>query len=100
MKLPPLVPGTLLRRYKRFLADVKLDSGQVVTAHCPNTGSMLGCSEPGSRVYLSRHDAPTRKYPCTWQIIRMPGTLVGVNTMLTNKLLREAVDAARISELI
>lgn len=99
MKLPPLVPGTLLRRYKRFLADVKLDSGPVVTAHCPNTGSMLGCCEPGRRVYLSRHNAPTRKYPFTWQLIRMPGTLVGVNTMFTNHLVREAIDAARIRGL-
>lgn len=100
MKLPPLVPGTLLRRYKRFPADVKLDNEPLVTAHCPNSGSMPGCTKPGRRVYLSRHDAPTRRYPSTWQLIRMPGTLAGVNTTLTNHLVREAVDAARISELI
>jgi hypothetical protein len=66
LEWPALVPGTLIRRYKRFLADVKLNDGTVVTAHCPNTGSMKGCSEPSRPVYLSFHDNPKRKlkYTC------------------------------------
>ena len=65
---PELVPGTLLKRYKRFLADVKLENGETVTVHCPNTGSMAGCSEPGRTVYLSAHDNPGRKYKYTWEL--------------------------------
>jgi hypothetical protein len=76
LEWPPLVPGTLIRRYKRFLADVKLNDGTVVTAHCPNTGSMKGCSEPGRPVYLSFHDNPKRKLKYTCFILSkewMPG---------------------------
>ena len=70
LKFPaPLVEGRLLRRYKRFLADVELASGGTVTAACPNTGSMMGCCEPGSRVWLSESDSPTRKYRHTWEIV-------------------------------
>ena len=65
---PELIPATLLKRYKRFLADVKLESGETVTVHCPNTGSMAGCSEPGRTVYLSAHDNPNRKYKYTWEL--------------------------------
>jgi sugar fermentation stimulation protein A len=96
---PPLVAGTLLRRYKRFLADVKLEDGRTVTAHCPNTGSMRSCSEPGRQVYLSVHDNPKRKYPYTWELIQMPDSLVGVNTLTPNRLVKRAVAHEAVAEL-
>ena len=65
---PELVPATLLKRYKRFPAGVKLESGETVTSHCPNTGSMAGCSEPVRTVYLSVHDNPGRKYKYAWRL--------------------------------
>ena len=85
-----LVSGTLIRRYKRFLADVRLGNGHVVTAHTPNTGSMLGCSEPGRMVHLSRHNDPKRKLKYTLEIIEMPSSLVGVNTGVPNRLVMAA----------
>ena len=91
--------GTLLRRYKRFLADVELDDGTRLTAACPNTGSMLGCCTPGSRVWLSASDSPTRKYRHTWELVEVEGVLVGINTGLPNKLVREAIEQGVISEL-
>jgi sugar fermentation stimulation protein A len=106
MRFPaPLVEGTLLRRYKRFLADVQLRGGGVVTAACPNTGSMLGCCEPGSRVWLSESDSPTRKYRHTWELVevRPPGrarpVMVGINTALPNRLVAEAVAGGAIAAL-
>lgn len=96
----PLIPGRLERRYKRFLADVVLDTGERVTAHCPNTGSMLGCAEPGSAVWVSRADNPRRKYPYTWELVQVPpGVLVGINTARSNRLVREGMDAGVIAEL-
>lgn len=89
---PPLLKGTLLRRYKRFIADVKLQNGHVVAVHCPNSGSMEACSEPGRPVYLSRHhDNPKRRLKYTWEIIDMPSSLVGVNTLVPNKLAKQAI---------
>ena len=96
---PPLVPGTLIKRYKRFLADVKLKDGTIVTAHCPNTGRMTGCSEPGRRVYLSTHDNPKRKLKYTCELIKMPTSLVGVNTLVPNRLVFESVKAGVVPEL-
>jgi sugar fermentation stimulation protein A len=96
---PELVPGTLLKRYKRFLADVKLETGEIVTAHCPNTGSMKGCCEPDRRVYLSMHDNPKRKYKYTWELIAMPTSLVGVNTLVPNRLVYKSIVQKRIPEL-
>jgi sugar fermentation stimulation protein A len=96
---PELVPAILLKRYKRFLADVKLENGETVTAHCPNTGRMAGCSEPGRRVYLSVHDNPRRKYKYTWELIDMPTSLVGVNTLVPNRLVGQSIEQQRIPEL-
>jgi sugar fermentation stimulation protein A len=95
----PLVEGRLVRRYKRFLADVELAAGGAVTAACPNTGSMMGCCEPGSRVWLSESDSPTRKYRHTWEIVESAGVKVGINTGLPNRLVREAVESGVIGEL-
>lgn len=96
----PLVEGLLLRRYQRFLADVSLPDGRVVTAHCPNTGSMLGCKAPGSRVWLSPAANPARKLPWTWELVEVaPGVTVGVHTGRSNGLVREAIEAGRVPEL-
>jgi len=96
----PLIEGRLIRRYKRFLADVELNSGEQITAHTPNTGSMLGCAEPGSRVWLSRSDNAKRKYPLSWEIVEANGdTLVGINTALPSQLVREAIETRVIGEL-
>ena len=86
LALPALIRGRLIKRYKRFLADVELETGQQVTAHCPNTGTMKACSEPGRTVYLSCHDNPKRKLKYTWELIEMPASLVGVNTLIPNRL--------------
>ena len=95
-----MIEATLLRRYKRFLADVRLSDGELITVHTANTGSMLGCAEPGSRVWLSRSESTTRKYPYSWEITATAaGVLVGINTALPNALVREAIEAGVIVEL-
>ena len=96
---PQLLSGTLIKRYKRFLADVELKSGEIVTAHCPNTGSMQECCETGRPVYLSCHDNPKRKLKYTWELIEMPTSLVGVNTVTPNRLVARSIEAAYIKEL-
>ena len=97
---PPLIRGTLLRRYKRFLADVRLETGETVTAHCPNTGSMLGCAEPGMTVWLSRSDNPARKYPLTWEMVDVgDGRLVGIHTGRSNALVRAGIESGTVTEL-
>lgn len=96
---PPLVRGILVQRYKRFLADVRLRNNHLVTVHCPNSGSMLTCSEPGRTVFLSRHNLPHRRLKYTWEMIEMPGSLVGVNTQMPNRLIQAAVLAGQIPEL-
>jgi len=89
-----------VRRYKRFLADVVLDDGREVTAHCPNTGAMLGCDHPGARVWLSRADRPGRKLGWTWELVETaPGVVVGIHTGRTNDLVAEAILGGRIPRL-
>ncbi len=95
---PPLIHGKLIKRYKRFLADVQLASGEIITAHCPNTGTMLSCSTPGSAVCLSLSDNPKRKYPHTLEMVQDNKTWVGVNTSRTNKLVIEAIEKGQILE--
>lgn len=100
MRFPaPLQTAVLLRRYQRFLADVRFDDGRDVTVHCPNTGSMLTCSTPGSRAYLSKSCNPGRKYPYTLEIVEKQGTKIGVNTARTNAVVEEAILDGLISEL-
>ncbi len=95
----PLVRGTLIKRYRRFFADVALDGGEVVTAHCPNSGSMLSVNTPGAPVWLSPADNPARKLRYTWELIEVDGALVGINTQRPNALVAEAIAAGRIPEL-
>jgi len=97
----PLIPGTLLRREKRFLAYVRLDDGVEVIAHTNNSGSMTGCQDPGSRVWLSPADKPGRKLKWTWEIVHVApaDVAVGINTLMPNRLVDEGVRSGLISEL-
>ncbi len=105
MKLPqPMIPGRLVRRYKRFLADVVLeDTGELITASTPNTGSMMSLLDEGNRVWLSVSDDPKRKYRYRWELVEVNGpagiALVGLNTSLPNRLAEEAIRAGLIPEL-
>lgn len=95
-----LQEGVLLKRYKRFLADITTQKGESITIHCPNTGSMKNCQQPGSRVWYSDSGNPKRKYACTWELVEVDSKhIVGINTGLANKLVHEAIAANRIDEL-
>jgi len=96
---PPLIEGTLVRRYQRFLAEVILSSGEIVTAHCPNTGPMTGVCLPGNRVFLSKSNNPQRKLAYTWEIIEVDGELVGINTALPNHVIKRMLQDHLIPEL-
>jgi sugar fermentation stimulation protein A len=96
---PELLSGKLILRYKRFLADVQLADGEVITTHCPNSGSMYGCCEPGRNVYLSHQNGPKRRLKTTWELIEMPTSLVGVNTGTPNRLVKSSVTAGIVPEL-
>jgi sugar fermentation stimulation protein A len=98
--LTPLTKGFLIKRYKRFLADIQLEDGSIITAHCPNTGTMLGCSTPGSTVFLTKSDNPTRKYPYTLEMTQVGTVWVGVNTGRTNKLVVEALLKGQIADFV
>jgi sugar fermentation stimulation protein A len=98
---PPLVSGTLIKRYKRFFAEILLDSGETIVAHCPNTGPMTGVYLPGSPVMVSRSDSPTRKLPYTWEMAQVPplSTWVGANTAMPNQVIKAALAVNLFPEL-
>ena len=96
---PPLISGKLIKRYKRFLVDIQLDSGKAITAHCPNSGSMKSCKTPGWDVMVSSHDNPKRKFMYTWEMVHNGECWIGINTGIPNKIAVEAVQEGRIPEL-
>ena len=99
MNLPELQKGRLLRRYKRFLADIETAEGKAITVHCPNTGAMTGCVDAGSTAYYSVSDNPKRKYSCTLEFVETTVGLVSVNTGRANTLVGEALAAEQIMSL-
>jgi len=100
MELPVLIEATLLKRYKRFLADVELDSGELITVHCPNTGAMTGCAEAGSRVWLSISSNPKRKYRHSWELARnAQGQMICIHSARANAIAREAIESGVITAL-
>ncbi len=97
---PVLEEGRLIKRYKRFLADIESADGSVVTAHCANTGSMKNCMEEGARVWFSRNDDPKRKLKASWELVETPhGRVACINTGRANRLVEEALQAGIITEL-
>ncbi|MDH0290225.1 DNA/RNA nuclease SfsA [Pseudomonas sp. GD04087] len=97
---PALEEARLIKRYKRFLADIETASGERLTIHCPNTGSMLNCMSEGCRVWFSRSDDPKRKLPGTWELVETPqGRLACVNTGRANRLVEEALLTGKVTEL-
>ena len=97
----PLIQGTLIKRYKRFLADVQLADGSIVIAHCPNTGAMTGCAEPGWKVWLSPSNNPKRKLLYTWEVVLTNHHhWIGINTHKANVLVKEAIQENKIAELM
>lgn len=99
MEFSSLREAVLLRRYKRFLADVEFPDGTVTTVHCPNTGAMTGSDTPGARVWLSTSESKTRKYRHTWELIESDAGTVCIHSALANRLVQEALEAQRIPDL-
>ena len=100
MQLPTLKSAKLIRRYKRFLTDIELPNGEVITIHCANTGAMTGCGEKGDTVWYSHSDSQTRKYPHSWELTQLAnGQLVCINTQRSNQLVFEALQNKQIKEL-
>ncbi|MCP3942951.1 MAG: DNA/RNA nuclease SfsA [Desulfobacteraceae bacterium] len=97
-ELPALIQGKLVRRYKRFLADVELENKKIVVAHCPNSGSMKGCATPGAPVWISQSDNPKRKLKYTWELIQTNSSMVGVNTQVPNKLVKSSFENGLVAE--
>ncbi len=98
-ELPLLIQGKLVKRYKRFLADIELETGEVVIAHCANSGSMRGCATPGDTVWISQSDNPKRKLKYTWELIQSKDSMIGVNTQVPNKLVKASIENGLIAEL-
>lgn len=94
-----LIPATLLRRYKRFLADIRLEDGREVTAHCPNPGSMMGLSDPGTRVWVEPNDDPKKKLKFGLRIVELEGARVVVDTGIANRVVKEALEARQVPGL-
>ncbi|MBL4646065.1 MAG: DNA/RNA nuclease SfsA [Hyphomicrobiales bacterium] len=94
-----LYEGILIKRYKRFLADIEMSDGSQITAHCANPGSMLGLKDPGQKVWLSKSDNPKRKLAYSWELIEVDGVIVGINTFRPNALVEEAIGNGTIAEL-
>ncbi len=94
-----LVPARLIKRYKRFLADVALESGEQTTVHCPNTGAMSGCAEPGRSIWLSVSDSKTRKYPHTWELIDTGAGMACIHSARANSVVSEAVESGLVTAL-
>lgn len=100
MQFDALIPGILVRRFKRFFADVQLSTGDVVTAYCPNTGVMLGVTEPGLPVWIQHTPSPRRRLAYTWHMVEAEGTYVGVNTMMPQTIVREALAQKQLSPFL
>ena len=96
---PPLIPGILKKRYKRFLADIELESGEVITAHCANTGPMIGVCDVDSKVYVSQSNKPKRKLPYSWELIEINQTWVGINTALPNRVIKQMLEQEKLLPL-
>lgn len=99
MNFDQLIPATLRRRYQRFLADVELPGGELITVHCPNTGAMTGCAEPGWRVWLSVSDSPTRKYPHSWELVETDRGMACIHSARANRVVEEAIGQGLVTPL-
>ena len=100
MLLPsPLIRGKLIKRYKRFLADIELENGDMITAHCANPGGMIGLKDPGIDVWLSQSDNTKRKLKYSWELCRVGSAMVGINTAHPNAIVEEAIRAGKVPEL-
>ncbi|MEM0947522.1 MAG: DNA/RNA nuclease SfsA [Pseudomonadota bacterium] len=100
MQFPsPLIPATLIHRYKRFLADARLETGEEITAHCPNPGSMMGLAKPGMRIWLEPNDDPKKRLKYGWRLVELPGGhWSGIDTAVPNRVVKEALSAGQIAE--
>lgn len=98
-KYPTLVTGRLIKRYKRFFADIELETGEIITAHCPNTGPMTGICTPNSLVQVSTSNNPKRKLPYTWEMIQINSTWVGTNTAIPNRVVKLGLERQVFPEL-
>lgn len=96
----PLIPGKLIKRYKRFLTDVELENGDIVVAHCANSGSMLSVNDPGAPVWLSPANDPKRKLKFTWELVQIGDAMVGINTQHPNRIVADAIEAGQVDELV